>query len=245
MSKNKRKTYVKVDLRKVKIANQTQTTSRKLDMNGKRLDQVNFEQSLKKGVIIHADFTGQEFGEVTILKYFNDSKQHELMMKRIDASILSTNGIARWDYSNKESSTKRYSVFYPKEQSTNLIIGESVVVETKDSLVLNVSSMLKRVENLFYLLENVENDEICFVIREKITLLITNYTTSVITKNKFNDRDREYFFELLKDVLSTSELKLFVEKFKYLKREIDKKSCDSKSKHYYCEQDNREKTENM
>ena len=161
MSKNKRKTYVKVDLRKVKIANQTQTTSRKLDMNGKRLDQVNFEQSLKKGVIIHADFTGQEFGEVTILKYFNDSKQHELMMKRIDASILNTNGIARWDYANKESSTKRYSVFYPKEQSTNLIIGESVVVETKDSLVLNVSSMLKRVENLFCLLENVENDEIC------------------------------------------------------------------------------------
>ena len=223
------------DLRKVKVKRQDCAKRAEFQSKAKDKDQKDFvkestlEDLHKKGIVIKADFSGKEVGEIVYVKLYADSNTHDICVKNPDMQTLKTNGIGRWNYFNDHSGMNKkrsYETFYPDKQVSNVLIGEVVTGESKNSVVLGITSIAQRVENLCVVMANVDA-ETALQVKESAVEVMESYVISVLKKNNLIARDREYLLKIFKDAKESSPIEM-AEKFKQLKKEMQKKIGQTK-----------------
>ena len=230
--------YVKIsstDLRKVKIKRQDCAKRAEFQSKLTEKQQKDFvkestlEDLHKKGVVIKVDFTGKETGEIVYVKLYADSNTHEVCVKNPEMSALKTNGIGRWNYFNDHSGMNKkrsYETFYPDKQVSNVLIGEIVTGESKNSVVLGITSIAQRVENLCVVMSCVD-PQLALEIKDSAVEVMESYVLGVLKKNKLILRDREYLLNIFNDVKNALPIEM-ADKFRLLKKEMQKKLGQTK-----------------
>lgn len=223
------------DLRKVKINRQNCAKMAEFQSELTDKQQKDFvkESTLddlhKKGIVIKADFSGAEVGEIVYVKLYADSLSCDVCVKNPDMHTLKTNGIGRWNYFNDHSGMNKrrsYETFYPDKQVSNVLIGEIVAGESKNSVVLGITSIAQRVENLCVVMANVDS-ELAYKVKGSAVEVMESYVLGVLKKNKLIARDREYLLKIFTDVKNATPIEM-AEKFRILKKEMQKKLGQTK-----------------
>ena len=164
-------------------------------------------KTLEKGVIVGADFSKEDYGDVKIIQVLEDNSV-QVKVKHIPASVLKTTGIGAWN-------GKTYQAFYPYQSDVTGILGEGVRMESKESVVLNVSSLALRVETLCEVISLCDSEQ-AQEIKDTLCTMITKYVLSVVDGKKLDKRDKEYVLEKMQELFNV-DTEYFAKDFKELK----------------------------
>lgn len=220
MAKQKQK-YKKVNLYSNKINGkrviiEKKFSPKKFEQREKDfINEIDNDKIKQKGIIVDVDLQVDNQEGKVVFARLRDEKL-EFVEKIIPSKTYNTNGIGMWGDNG-------YKSFYPAEQDSSLLLGEEVKFELKNGVVLQLSSLAERVENLCLVLEYIE-DEQYNNIQEKVENVIKQYIVTVANKYKLLPEDKEYIYTKLNKIKSLSPKDIpnaFREVKKILKQKID------------------------
>ncbi len=176
-----------------------------------------------KGVVINSNFDSNEFG---IVEYFSvQDGKGVVIQKKIPFGQLNTTGIAMWGAGT-------YHAFYPEKEVNTILLGESVKMPLKEGVVLNLSSLANRIENLSEVIKYVKEDEAKQIV-DSMQLLIKSYVIKLYEKFDFSREDKDYISSLISSIPQTDP-KQVPDLFKKVKKVCNAKMRDKNdNKHFY------------